>query len=227
MSGHSLPLKLVDGRRLDEDFRSVLRPGELVRDRHGRARRLPRYFYEVPSWQTALDLQLTPHFSLWEFLNVDVREAPLARTFPRYIPCAVALLATHLEVFRQEVDTYVHIAANGGYRSPSHRLSEHASPHAWATAVNIYRVGDDWLDDQETIESYNRVARTLLPGIWTRPYGSGVEYADDHIHLDLGYVNVVPHGAPSEEEEEERTAQAEPEPVVEAAATPTLEETPQ
>jgi hypothetical protein len=53
---------------------------------------------------------------------VDVREVEAMRTFPRYVPCAVALLATALEVFRAEVGTFVHIAANGGYRSPGHAL---------------------------------------------------------------------------------------------------------
>ena len=46
----SLSLRLVDGRSLKEKYRSVLRPGEMLRDREGRARRLPRYFYEIPSW---------------------------------------------------------------------------------------------------------------------------------------------------------------------------------
>lgn len=195
----SLPLRVVDSMQLSEDFRAVLRPGELIEDRRGRARRLPRFFYEVPTWPDALELQITPHFALWEFLDVDVREAEIMRTFPRYVPCAVALLAACLELFRAEVDTFVHIAANGGYRSPGHALTRQATPHAWGTAANIYRVGDDWLDDQEKIERYNRLARRLLPGVWVRPYGRGEEMADDHIHLDFGFTTVVPHDAPGEE----------------------------
>lgn len=194
----SLDLKLVDGARLSPELREALLPGELVEDRNGRARRLPRFFYEVPSWQTARDLQLTPSFALWEFLNVDVREAEVVRRFPRYVPCGVALLATHLEVFRREVGTFVHIAANGGYRSPAHRLSEHASTHSWGAAVNIYRIGDDMIDDRERIEHYAALARRLLPGIWSRPFGAGVGETDDHLHLDIGYAWVVPHGAPGE-----------------------------
>jgi hypothetical protein len=199
----SLPLKVVDAARLAEELRSVLRPGGLVRDREGRARRLPRYFYEVPSWKEALDLQLTPHFALWEFLDVDVREVEAMRTFPRYVPCAVALLATALEVFRGEVGTFIHIAANGGYRSPGHALCRTASTHAWGVAANVYRVGDEWLDDEETIERYGRLARRLLPGIWTRPFGRGIGCADDHLHLDLGFVTVVPPDAPGEDPAEE------------------------
>jgi hypothetical protein len=198
----SLPLKVVDAARLGEEVRSVLRPDGLLRDRDGRARRLPRFFYEVPSWEAALELSLTPHFSLWEFLDVDVREVEVMRSFPRYVPCAVALLATALEVFRAEVGTFVHIAANGGYRSPGHALCRTASPHAWGVGVNLYRIGDEWLDDREPIERYARVARKLLPGIWTRPFGSGVGCSDDHLHLDLGYVTVVPTDAPGEEGED-------------------------
>ena len=194
----SLPLRIVDGCELPERYRAVLRPDEVITDRRGRKRRLPRYFYEVTSWEEALKQQLTPNFALWEFLDVDVRESHLMRGFPRYVPCAISLMAAHLQLLRQEVNTFVHIAANGGYRSPGHRLNRYATPHAWATAVNIYRIGDDWMDSREQIDRYNRLARQLLPGIWARPYGHGAGYADDHIHLDLGYVTVVPHGAPDE-----------------------------
>ncbi|HEX8243102.1 MAG TPA: hypothetical protein VF541_06395, partial [Longimicrobium sp.] len=138
-------LKMVDGTTLGAEYRAVLRPGELMRDRSRRVRRLPRFFYEIPSWDVALDTQLAPHFQLWEFINVDVRETELLRaSWPRYIPCAVSLLAAYLELFRQEVGTYVHVAANGGYRSPAHKLSGHASAHLFGTGANIYRIGDDW-----------------------------------------------------------------------------------
>ncbi len=196
----SIPLRMVDARELGEEYRKVLRPGELVRDRDGRARRLPRYFYEVPSWDAALSLQLTPHFGLWELVDVDVREAPAMRDFPRYVPCAIALLATHLEVFREAVGTVVRVAANGGYRSPGHAVNEAASTHSWGTAANIYLVGSELVDDREKIERYGKLARKVLPGIWARPYGHGPGYTDDHLHLDLGFATVVPHDAPGEEE---------------------------
>jgi len=35
----------------------------------------------------------------------------------------------------------------------------------------------------------------LLPFAWVRPYGHGLGHADDHLHLDLGYVTMVPNGA--------------------------------
>jgi hypothetical protein len=199
-----LPLAVVDALELGEEYRRVLRPGELLPDRTGALRRLPRFFYEVPSWDTALETELTEHFALWEFMNVDVREHELLRVrWPRYVPCAVSVLAAALELLRREVGTFVHVAANGGYRSPAHRLNEHASTHCWGTAANLYRIGDDWLDDQGTITRYNRIARRVMPGISTRAYGPDVAQTDDHVHMDLGYVTLVPHGTPGEVEGDE------------------------
>lgn len=188
------PLRVVDGLELDRAHRAVLRPGELMEGRDGRRRRLPRWFLEVPSWDSALETDLSPHFKVWEFLNVDVREHRMQRMeWPRYLPLAVGLLAATLEVLRGAAGTYVHIAANGGYRSPSHRLTTHAGPHVWGTAANIYRIGDDWLDDERTITRYSRLARSLSPAVWVRPYGHGVGETDDHLHLDVGFAVVAPH----------------------------------
>jgi hypothetical protein len=195
------PFRVVDGLTLAPEYRAVLRPGELVSDRLKRPRRLPRFFYEIPSWDHALDTRLTEHFLLWEFINVDVRETELLRVgWPRYVPCAVSLLAAYLELFRLEVGTYVHIAANGGYRSPAHRLAGPASPHCWGTAVNLYRVGDDWLDDEKSINRYRAVAERILPGARALPWGHDIGETDDHLHLDLGYTVVVPSDAPGEGE---------------------------
>lgn len=192
------PLRIVDGLALPKETRRLLRPGEALADREGRLHRLPRFFYEIPEWDVALRTQITPNFKLWEFLDVDVREVePLRAAWPRYIPCAVTLLAAHLELLRHTTGTYVHVAANGGYRSPAHRLSTHASPHCWGTAANLYRIGDDWLDDERTIAKYRRVVRRVMPAVYVRPYGAGVGEADDHLHLDLGFTEVVPHGAPA------------------------------
>lgn len=202
------PLRVVDGMDLSPEHRAVLRPCELLKGRDGRSRRLPRWFLEVPSWEAALETDLSPHFKVWEFLNVDVREHELQRLqWPRYLPLAVGLLAATLEVLRAEVGTYLHVAANGGYRSPAHRLTEHASPHCWGTAANLYRIGDDWLDDERTITRYSRMARRLSPALWARPYGHGVGETDDHLHLDVGFVVVAPHGGGDEEDA------AEPEPL--------------
>ncbi len=194
-----LVLPVVDGMKLGKLHRDVLLPGQAMRDRAGRVRILPRFFYEVGSWKVALELPLTPHFILWEFLTVDVREAAPQRTFPRYVPCAITVLAAHLELFRSEVGSYVHIAANGGYRSPAHRGSRFATPHCWGAAANIYRIGGELLDTQERIERYGRIAKGTMPGVWVRPYGSGEGFADDHLHVDLGHVSVIPRGAGSEE----------------------------
>jgi hypothetical protein len=188
----------VDALELDERHRRVLCPDQILYDSNGRARRLPRFFYEVDSWQTAQNIELTEHFALWEFLTVDVREAEPQRTFPRYVPCAITALAAHLEILREATGTFVHVAANGGYRSPKHALTDGASPHCWGTAANIYRIGDDYLDTQDRIERYARIADKRIPGCWIRPYGHDKGFADDHLHIDLGYMLVVPREAPSE-----------------------------
>ncbi len=192
-------LKVVDGLELSEPYRRVLKPGELLKDKNGRLRRLPRYFYEIDSWQTARETVLAPGFSLWEFINVDVREAELQRLFPRYVPCAVTLLAAHLALFRQRVNTYVHIAANGGYRSPSHYFSDVANTHTFGTGANIYRVGNDYLVDEEKIEYYRKIVQDVLPATWTLPYGTEPGCTPDHLHVDIGFVTLVPPETTGEE----------------------------
>ena len=194
-----LDLRLVDGFDLSDALRRVHRPGETVRDEDGRARVLPRFFYEVPSWEAALATPLTPHFALYEFVSLDVREDPAAREWPRYVPCAVVLLAGALEALRCALGERVLIAANGGYRTPAHALDRGVgarSPHHWGTAADIYRVGDTWLEDEASIARHRDRVRDILPGAWVRPYGTGPGEADDHLHLDLGFAVSVPHGAP-------------------------------
>jgi hypothetical protein len=197
MSGLQLPV--VDAFDLDAPIRSLLMPGVVVRDTDARLRRLPRFFYAVESWSVALETRLTPHFALWEFMDVDLYEPALLRRFPRYVPCGVTTLAACLEVLRNEVGVPVHIGANGGYRSPSHGKSTPGSPHAWGAAANIYRIGDQYLDEQEHIERYATLATALLPALRAQPYGPGPGCVDDHMHLDLGYVTIVPADAPSED----------------------------
>jgi hypothetical protein len=182
----------VDALELPDEYRRVLRPGEELEDRNGIHHSLPRWFLRVDSWQEAMDTRLTEDFMLWEFIGVDVREAPELRSFPRYVPCAVLMLATALQLFRNAVGTYVHIAANGGYRSPGHGLTRHASRHCWGTAANIYRVGDDWLESRALIDKYAAIARRTVPGVWIRPTGEADGQADDHLHLDLGYTATEP-----------------------------------
>ncbi len=197
---HALDLRLVDGLTLSPALRRVHRPGEVVRCEDGRERALPRYFYEVPTWEAAVETPLTPRFSLYEFVSVDVREDAAARAWPRYVPCAVVLLASALDGLRQSVGDRVLIAANGGYRSPAHALDRQAdrfSPHHWGTAADIYRVGETWLEDEDAIARFRTRVLDVLPGAWVRPYGDGDGEADDHVHLDLGYVLSIPPGAPA------------------------------
>ena len=188
----TLPLPLVPADELPPDVREVLRPGATLQDRSGIARVLPSSFLRVDSWHQALEIDFSAHFKAWELIGVDVREAPPARTFPRYVPCAVLLLAGALELFRIEVGTYVHVAANGGYRSPGHALTRHASRHCWGTAANIYRIGDTYLDSREEIEKYAAIARRVIPGVWVRPFGPEDGQTDDHLHIDIGYTLFEP-----------------------------------
>ena len=187
-------LTAVDGRRLAKEYRDALSPGGVRCDVAGIHHRLPRFFYEIPSWDFAMAVRLTQNFGLWELIQTDVREAAILQSFPRYIPCALPLLGFALEQFREAVGTFVHIAANGGYRSPGHELScGVASPHCWGTAVNIYKIGDTLIDTPDVWARYAQIARGI-PGLHVRPFGAARGEADDHLHIDLGYVVTVPHG---------------------------------
>ena len=68
-------------------------------------------------------------------------------------------------------------------------------------AANIYRIGDEYLDDRDKIERYSAFATDILPAMRARPFGPGPGCVDDHVHLDLGYVTAVPTEAPSEVQE--------------------------
>lgn len=194
MTDPVLGLPIVDGFELPPPLRELLRPGELMPSRNGDVHRLPRFFYSVESSAVAVNTLLTPHFGLWELMEVDLYEAPLLRRYPRYTPCGVTVLAAALEVVRSEVGAPVRIAANGGYRSPAHRGSKSGSPHSWGTAANVYRIGTEYLDTEERIHRYSAMVSKTLAGCWTRPYGVEAGFADDHLHLDLGYVTVSPRG---------------------------------
>jgi hypothetical protein len=186
-------LKVVDAFDLDDELRAVLKPGELVRDAQGRRHRLPRYFYEIPSHEVALKTRLTQHFGLNEFILADLKEASRLNDYPRYVPCAVRLLAFYLEQFRHAAGASVHIAVNGGYRSPSHKLSQNATAHMWGTAADVYRIGSNILKTKEAIEKYNELAEDVSDEVRVLPYGHVTgRHADDHVHLDLGYITLVP-----------------------------------
>lgn len=186
-------LKVVDAFDLDDELRTLLKPGEMVRDDHGRRHRLPRYFYEVPSHEFAVTTRLTAHFSLREFILSDLKEAPRLQGYPKYIPCAVSMLAFFLEQFRAAVGASVHVAVNGGYRSPAHKLSIDASPHMWGTAADIHRIGTVSLMTRDSVEKFNAIAASLSDDVSILPYGHAVgRSADDHIHLDIGYVIHIP-----------------------------------
>jgi Peptidase M15 len=186
-------LRPIDGLGLTEDYRALLRPGESETGPDGIVHRLPRFFYEIGSWEEAQEIRLAPYFTLAELMLVDCREARLLLSqFPHYVPCAILLLARFLEGFRREVDAPVFISANGGYRSPAHQIGGAKSIHAWGTAANIYRIGDTFLSDAKSIEKYRAVAASLSPAVFVRPLGREKGQTSDHLHIDLGYVMLTP-----------------------------------
>jgi len=215
MSDDTRELKIIDGLKLSDERRALLRPGEAVTDERGRTHFLPRFFYEINSWTQANAMQFSAHFTFAEMMNVDCREADvLLNTFPHYVPCAVVVFARYLQAFREKVDAPVCIATNGGYRSPAHKFSLKnerdsrglrerddqknsaaaivASPHLFGTAANIFRIGDTFLDNEKAIEKYARIAAAIAPEIYAKPFGHGAEETDDHLHIDIGYVTCVP-----------------------------------
>jgi hypothetical protein len=182
-------LNAIDGLKLSAEHRAALRPGETMTAGDGVTHRLPRFFYEVPSWEEAHSLRVASHFALSELITVDSREAELLlRTFPHYVPCAILALARYLEDFRREVDAPVFVSANGGYRSPSHRVNRGPSLHSWGTAADIYRIGDTYLNDEKSIARYGSIAASLGAEVFVRRYQEG----DDHLQVDLGYLTLVP-----------------------------------
>ena len=186
-------LRPIDGLCLSQEYRVLLRPGETEIDLTGNVRRLPRFFYEITSWQQAQEIRLAPHFTLAELMLVDCREARLLLChFPHYVPCAIVLLGTLLENLRSEVDAPVFIGANGGYRSPAHEIGGAKSIHAWGAAANIYRIGHTFLSDARSIEKYRAIAASLNPAVFVRPFGREQGQTDDHLHIDLGFVSLTP-----------------------------------
>lgn len=177
-------MKIIDGLELPEQHRALLRPNELL-DGH----RLPRFFYEIPSWPAAHEFRIAEHFKLAELMTVDCREAELLlRTFPHYVPCAIGLLAGFLEGFRRAVEAPVFVSANGGYRSPAHQCSQNNDAHCWGTAADIYRIGDTFLDDEKSIGKYAEIMQSFGAQVFVRPYSEG----DDHLHIDLGFITISP-----------------------------------
>lgn len=185
-------LKVVDAHDLPDEVRSLLRPGEMVRDADGRRHRLPRYFYEVPSYDQAKTVRLSPSFRLNEFIRVDLRESPRLQEYPRFIPCAVRILAFYLQRVRDAIGSSLHISVNGGYRSPAHERNVPASLHMWGTAVDIYRIGSTILNTKEMIERFGDQTEDVAEELNVLPYGHDASSSDDHLHIDLGYLNYVP-----------------------------------
>src|SRR5439155_8913970 len=111
---------------------------------------------------------------------------------------------------REAVAAPIHLAVNGGYRSPAHKLSVGATPHMWGTAADLYRIGGQVLNEKDTIEKFNRVAEDTSDDLWVMPYGHEIGKTDDHIHLDLGYISLVPREMSEDRSELPRPCRASP-----------------
>ena len=60
-------------------------------------------------------------------------------------------------------------------------------------AADVYRIGTNILKTKESIERYNDVAEDLSEDVTVLPYGHVTgKNADDHVHIDLGYITVIP-----------------------------------
>lgn len=183
-------LRVVTAPQLAPEPRRLLRPGEWTECEDGQLHRLPQCYLEVPSWAAARETRLSPHFGLSEILVVDCREHDvLLHTWPHYVPCAVLFLAAFLEMFRQKAGASVYLAANGGYLSPAHALASVPGPHVWGCAADIYRVGNTFLDHPDALSKYAKTAAELGPALHVVPEGT-----DDHLHIDLGYLDWTPAG---------------------------------
>jgi hypothetical protein len=105
----------------------------------------------------------------------------------------VRVLAFFLEQFRTAAGGSVHIAVNGGYRSPAHKMSTDATPHMWGTAADVYRIGGSILKSKDLIDRFNDLAEELSDDVLVMPYGHETgKSVDDHVHIDLGYLTVIP-----------------------------------
>jgi hypothetical protein len=105
----------------------------------------------------------------------------------------VRVLAFFLEQFRAAAGGSVHIAVNGGYRSPAHKMSTDATPHMWGTAADIYRISGSILKSKDLIDRFNDLAEELSDDVLVMPYGHETgKSVDDHVHIDLGYLTVIP-----------------------------------
>jgi hypothetical protein len=62
----------------------------------------------------------------------------------------------------------------------------------WGTAADIYRAGSTILRTKEAIEKYNEIAEDVSEDVRVLPYGHAIGNADDHVHVDLGYITMIP-----------------------------------
>jgi hypothetical protein len=195
-------MKIVDGLSLPKPQRDCLRPGDLLQDGCGETHRLPRFFYEVPSWDEAKQFKLTVNFTLAELILVDCRESrALFRHPPLYVPCAVTVLGRYLQEFRNRVEAPG--LRQREWRLPIARASMGSQPARWSRQRSSLGGGRRIFIGSVTpgsmrrspIERHARIAQGIGPEVFVRSFGCGAGETDDHLHLDLGFVTLMPHGS--------------------------------
>ena len=64
-------LRAIDGLNLPGEYRALLRPGAAETDSRGNVHRLPRFFYEIGSWQQAHEVRFAPQRHANEIVAAD------------------------------------------------------------------------------------------------------------------------------------------------------------
>src|SRR3989442_10872177 len=159
-------MRAIDAFNLPAEYRALLRPAEAETDFRGNVHLLPRFFYEIGSWEEAHEIRFAPHFTLAELMLVDCREARLLLSeFPHYVPCAIVLLARLLEDFRREVDAPVFISANGGHRSPAHQIGGAKKIHDPGETAGALSGCDNFLGNAKRLEDTGGIPGVHMPGL--------------------------------------------------------------
>jgi hypothetical protein len=48
------------------------------------------------------------------------------------------------------------------------------------------------MDSQRNVERFARIAEGIGQEVFVKPFGASPDEADDHLHLDLGFLHVIP-----------------------------------
>ena len=147
----------------------------------GALHHLPRFFFEVPSWEEAHRCA-SRSLCLSELIT-SIRAKPICScTPPSLVPCAILALA-RISRFPPRNGRAGVYHANGGYRLLPTGQSRRVL-HNWGTARTFIASGDIYLNDEKSITRHASIARRSA-----RRFLSGPKDGDDHLQVDLGYLH--------------------------------------